>query len=414
MGGAPEPLTRPDQSVVIVGAGLAGLRVAEGLRGAGFAGRIVLVGDEPHEPYDRPPLSKAVLETEGHEETIALAPGDALAELRVELRLGARAVAIDRAARELELAGGERLAYDRLVLATGSRVRTLPLFPPDTQGVFYLRGLSEALALRAALAPSVRVAVVGGGVIGMEVAATARSRSCEVTVIEAAPRIMARAASPTVAGHILARHRREGVDVRLGVTVGSAERAAEGWRLALSDGETLAADVVVVGVGVAPNVELARDCGLAIDSGGVVVDGHGATDDPAIYAAGEVAVHYNAGLGRHDRQETWNHASVHGEHVGRALVGHDAPYAELGSYWSDQYDINLQAVGAPQGEADVVRGDPAEGRFLVFHLAEGHIVGVSALNAVRELRKARRLIGAPAPADVSVLADPQADLAALA
>jgi NADPH-dependent 2,4-dienoyl-CoA reductase/sulfur reductase-like enzyme len=356
-----------------------------------------------------------VLETEGHEHTIGLAPDGALDELALDLRLGRAVVAIDRGVRQVTLEGGERIAYDRLVLATGSRVRTLPMFPPGAPGVFYLRSLGDALNLRRALAPGAQVAVVGGGVIGMEVAASARARGCTVTVIEVAARIMARAASPTVSDYVAARHRAEGVDLRVGERVAAAARTdAGGHALTLASGERLAADVVVVGVGVVPNLELAQAAGLATDAGGVIVDAHGATSDAAVYAAGEVAIHYNAALGRHDRQETWNHASMHGEHVGRALVAAPAPYAELGSYWSDQYDINLQAVGAPLGEQDVVRGDPASGRFLVFHIAGGRIVGVSAVNAARELRKARRLIGAAAPADLAALSDPQADLALLA
>ncbi|HEX3918104.1 MAG TPA: FAD-dependent oxidoreductase [Caulobacteraceae bacterium] len=403
-----------DQTVVIVGAGLAGLRVAEGVRGAGFGGRVILVGEEAHAPYDRPPLSKAVLETEGHEDKIALSPAEALEELHVELRLGQRVEAIDRAARKVVFAGGERLAYDQLVLATGSRVRPLDMLPPGAPGVHYLRGLDDALALRSALTPGARVAIIGGGVIGMEVAASARQRGCEVTVIEAAGRPMARTASPPVSGYFERRHRAEGVALRLGVTVAAVEGGEGGaMRLRLSTGETVEADLVVVGVGVLPNVELAEAAGLEVRGGGVVVDAHGATADPAIFAAGEVATHFNALHGRHDRQETWNHAAVHGEHVGRALVAPGDEYGEAASYWSDQYDINLQIVGDPIGETDVVRGDPATGKFLVFHLAGGRVAGVSAINSTRELRTARKLIGGPQPADLGALADPTVALTAL-
>lgn len=410
---APEPLERPDQTVVIVGAGLAGLRVAEGVRGAGFPGRVVLVGDEPHPPYDRPPLSKAVLETEGHEHAIDLAPGTMLAALDVDLRLGEAVVGIDREARAAELRGGERIGWDRLVLATGSRVRSFDLLPPGAPGVHYLRGLDDALALRAELAAGRKVVIVGGGVIGLEVAAAARGRGCQVTVIEAAARVMARTAAPVISDYVQRRHRQAGVDLRLGATAAAAERAGGVLRLRLSTGETLEAETVVVGVGVLANIELALAAGLETGAGGVVVDGHGASSDPAIYAAGEVATHFNDLHGRHDRQETWNHAAAHGEHVGRSMVAPAELYSQAAAYWSDQYDINLQIVGAPQGEADVVRGDPASGRFVVFHLAGGLIAGVSAVNAARELRTARRLIGRPAP-DAAALADPAANLAALA
>jgi NADPH-dependent 2,4-dienoyl-CoA reductase/sulfur reductase-like enzyme len=410
---AAEPLERADQTVVIVGAGLAGLRVAEGLRGAGFAGRVILVGDERHEPYDRPPLSKAVLETEGHEDTIKLAPGAMLAALSIDLRLGEPAVRIDRDSCEIELEGGERIAYDRLVLATGSRVRTLDSLPPGAPCVRYLRGLDDARALRAELAPGRRVAIVGGGVIGLEVAATARGRGCEVTVIEAAARPMARTASPVISRFFEQRHRAEGVDIRLGATVAAVEPRAGGLRLRLSTGETVDAETVVVGVGVCANIELAAAAGLETRGGGVVVDAIGATSDPRIFAAGEVATHFNDFLGGHDRQETWNHAAAHGEHVGRSLVSPTELYSQAASYWSDQYDINLQIVGAPIGEVDVVRGDPASGRFLVFHLATGRVIGVSAVNAVRELRAARRLVGGRKAQDPAALGDPAMELASL-
>lgn len=403
-----EPLARPDQSVVIVGAGLAGVRAAEAVREAGFPGRVVLVGDEPHEPYDRPPLSKAVLQAGDGEAAIALSPDGGLAAIGVEARLGRRAVAIDRAARRVELEGGESLAYDRLVLATGSRVRTLDLLPPGAPGVHYLRGLDDALALRRTLQAGGALAVVGGGVIGMEVAASARALGCPCMVVEAGPRIMARAAAPAVSAFLDRRHRAEGVELRLGTSVAAVE---PGGRLRLSGGELVEARAVVVGVGVTPNLELARDSGLVVEPGGIVVDGLGTTSDPAVYAAGEVALHFNDRFGRHDRQETWAHAAAHGQHVGQALVAPAGAYSQPPSYWSDQYDINLQVVGAPIGERDVVRGDPAAGRFLVFHVLDGRIEGVSAINAVRELRTARRLLGRR-PASLDALADPAHDLAA--
>jgi len=414
MGAVIEPLERADQCVVIVGAGLAGVRVAEGVRGAGFPGRIVLVGDEIHLPYDRPPLSKAVLQVEGHEHTIGLSPEGAMAALNIELKTGHPAVSIARETRELVMADGERIAYDRLVLATGSRVRTLEVLPPGAPGVHYMRGLDDALALRAELTPGARVAIVGGGVIGLEVAASARARGCDVTVIEAGERAMARAASAPISAFMQGRHVREGVELHMATTVSGAEFQHAGpIRLLLSTGDVLEAEVVVVGVGVSPNLGLALGSGLDVRADGIVVDGCGATSDPAIYAAGEVAVHFNDAYGRHDRQENWAHAAAHGEHVGQALAAPAEPYRQIASYWTDQYDINLQVVGAPIGDTDVVRGDPASGKFLVFHLVGGLVAGVSAVNAVRELRAAKRMIGLAQPADLEALANPAIDLAAL-
>ena len=412
MTGDPAPPMRPGQSAVIVGAGLAGLRVAEALREAGFAGRVILIGDEPHPPYDRPPLSKSVLEAKSAEDRIALSPEGALDSIEVELRLGHPVTLIDRARREVEIEGGERLSYDRLVLATGSCVRTLDLLPLGMPRVHYLRGLDDARRLREALAGRPRLAVVGGGVIGLEVAATARGLGCGVTVIEAADRLMGRAASPTISDYMRRRHAAEGVKLRLGAAVADARADGGAIALTLSSGERLAADRVVVGVGVTPRANLAAACGLALSDGAILVDERGRTSDEAIYAAGEVAAHYNDAFGRHDRQETWNHAAQHGAHVGRALMGDPSAYRLIPSYWSDQYDINLMIEGAPAGDADVVRGDVDGGRFLVFHLAGGRVVGVSAVNAARELRAARRLIGRSA--DAAALADGAVGLAQLA
>lgn len=397
------------EQIVIVGSGLAGLRAAEGARAAGFAGRVILIGEEVHLPYDRPPLSKAVLLHDGHENEIGLAPAALIDENRIELKLGAAVTAIDRQARAVTLASGERIGYDRLVLATGSRVRTLQLFPLGAPSVHYVRGLDDALALRAAFATGKRLAVIGAGVIGLEVAASAASKGQAVTVLEAQSRVMARNCGHVLSDYFEQRHRAEGVVFRFGVTVSDAVRSEDEWRLQLSDGTTLSADNVVIGIGVAPNVELAQASGLDVRSEGVVVDAHGRTSDPSIYAAGEVAMHYNDRYGRHDRQETWAHAAAHGDHVGRSVIAAAAAYDELSSYWTDQYDINLQVVGAPIGERDVVRGDLEAGRFIVFHLVGNEVIGVSAVNAVRELRAAKKLIGASP--DAAKLADVSEPLA---
>jgi len=407
------PLSSGD-TVVVVGAGLAGLRTAEGLREAGFAGRVVLVGEEPHPPYDRPPLSKVVLTNEGHEHQIGLLPEADLEALNLDLKLGRAVIAIDRRARAVTLSDGEAIAYDRLVLATGSTIRVLPGLEPEQPGVHYLRTLDEALALRTALASAKRVAVIGAGVIGLEVAASAAKPDRLVTVIEAGDRAMSRAASPTISDFITGKHLDAGVNLRFGTTVTEVKTSASGLILTLSNSETLACDLVLVGIGVTPNDSLARAAGLDVQPGGVLVDGRGASSDPAIYVAGEVALHFNGLHGRHDRQETWAHAAAHGLHVGRSLMGPDDDYREMASYWTDQYDFTLNVIGEPIGEQDVVRGDPASGQFLVFHLVGGKVVGVSGVNAARELRTAKRLIGSGRVIDLGVLADTAVDLKTLA
>lgn len=401
-------------TIVIVGASLAGLRVAEGARNAGFDGRIVLIGDEEHPPYDRPPLSKSVLLDDDYRKQLSLAPDEQVSALHLEMKLGRPVVGIDREGRRVLIAGGEAVAYDRLVLATGSSVRILPGMEPGHAGVCYLRTLDEALQLRRRLAGARRVLIVGAGVIGLEVAAAASKGGAQVTVVEAGERVMGRAASVPVTEFITRRHLAAGVDIRFGVTVQSLEPVGEGALATLSDGASLAADVVVVGVGVKPNDQIARDAGLEVEGGGIVVDGLGRTSDPAIYAAGEVAVHYNARAGRHDRQETWAHAAAHGAHVGRSIVDPGAEYDELGSYWTDQYDFTLNVVGRPIGDLNVTRGDPASGQFVVLHLVDARVVGASAVNATRELRAAKGLIGLDRTFTQEELADPSTDLRALA
>ena len=399
----------PSETVVIVGAGIAGVRAALTLRESGFAGRVRLLSDEIHTPYDRPPLSKGVLVDPEGEKRISLDPQQQLAAGGIELLTSARCIAIDRAARTLRLETGEEIAYDRLVLAMGSSVRTIESLPRGAPGVHYLRTLDDALALRAAVGVPSRIAVVGAGVIGLEVAASLGGKGHRVTVIDPAERVMGRSASPVLSSFLERRHRAENIDLRLMTAIVSVTRADGAIGLSLSDGGQLWVDAVIVGVGVLPNIALGQDCGLETRPGGIVTDARGQTSDPAIYAAGEVAFHLNIGLGRHDRQETWAHAATHGEHVAHAIMGRDDGYKEPASYWTDQYDINIQVIGNPLGEQDIVRGDLDAGSGLVFHLRAGRIAGVSAINAVREMRTARKMLGI-APEDPAVLADPAIDL----
>lgn len=397
------------QSVIIVGAGIAGVRLALTLREGGFSGAVRLISDEQHLPYDRPPLSKSVLvDPEGHKH-ISLDPEQQLTSERIELLTGTRCVAIDRSDRAVDLASGARVSYDRLVLATGSTVRTVKGFPPGMPGVHYLRTLDDALALKRAAREKRRIAVIGAGVIGLEVAASLVSQGHRVTIVDPASRVMARSASIPLGEHLERRHRSEGVDIRLNTVVEVAEAVGDGFELSLSGGHTLSVDLVIIGVGVFPNDDLARSSGLETQPHGIVVNAQGRTSDAAIYAAGEVAFYFNDELGRHDRQETWAHAAAHGEHVARAILGADDGYREQSSYWTDQYDISVQVIGQPSGERDIIRGALAHGSGLIFHVDRDSLVGVSAINAVRELRVARRLIGLHFD-NPSLLADTGVDL----
>lgn len=399
-------MSQMDRSIVIVGAGLAGDRAAFALRDRGYEGAITLVGAEIQRPYDRPPLSKAVLKTPGAEDLLFFRNAEDYHAAGVELVLGRTVTAIDRERRTVRLSDREGLGYDKLVLATGSKLRTLEALPYRAPGVFYLRDMSDALALRAAFDRGGRVAVIGGGVIGLEAAATAAARGLKVTVIEAGPRLMARAAGELIGGLLTRLHRQAGVEVRCGVGLEGVASGRDGHRLTLSDGSIVDAQIVIVGVGVTAQTDLAAAAGLEVSSHGVVVDGHGRTVDPRIYAAGEGAFHFNARVRRHERQENWHHAAAHGDHVGRSLVAPDQPYAELSSYWTDQYQVSLQSTGVAVAERDVVRGQIDADHFIVFHLDQGRVVGASGLNAARELRGAKALIRGGAIVDPAKLADP--------
>lgn len=400
----------PQSRIVIVGAGIAGIRAAFGLRDAAFEGAILLLNEEVHAPYDRPPLSKAVLTGEAGIDAISLAVPQDLDAARIEIRNGVRCIGIDRDARSVVCTDGEVLHYDRLILATGSALRTLAGFEPGTQGVHYLRTLDDALRMRAKLPSAACVLVIGAGVIGLEVAAACVKDGRRVVVIDPAQRVMARAAAPGLSAFLEERHRAEGVELLLGTTVEKASHGDDGWHIQLSDGTELHPDLVIVGIGVTPRTELAQAANLAVTPAGIVADRSGRTSDPAIYAAGEVTFGFNERLGRHDRQETWAHAVAHGEHVARAIMGHDDGYGDQCSYWTDQFDVSVLVFGDCSGTRDVVRGEGT--RFLIFHLRDSDVIGVTAVNAARLLRQARKLVGKRVT-DVDALADETVDLASL-
>ncbi|MGT2432156.1 NAD(P)/FAD-dependent oxidoreductase [Cupriavidus basilensis] len=377
---------------MIVGAGLAGVSAAEGLRQVGYVGRILLVGDEPERPYDRPPLSKSVLLDPAEAKRIDLRDATFYKERDIELRLGDAVTRIDRPGQRAQFADGSTEHFDKLLIATGSSLRLLPELPPQTPNVYYLRRLIDALALRDALPNIKRLLVVGAGVIGLEVAAVAKVMGIDVTVIEAGARPMVRATCPMLCEFIVAQHRIRGVNIQTQVTITDVSSASAGYRILLSNGETIIADAIVVGVGVVPNAGLAEEAGLPVVDGGVAVDGHGRTKDPNIYAAGEVACHFNARLARLDRQENWHHAAAHGMHVGRSVISPTEDYDEICGYWSDQYDFSVQSFGVSVGDTDVLRGDPASGSFTIFHLVDRVVRGVSSINAPREMRIGKALV----------------------
>jgi 3-phenylpropionate/trans-cinnamate dioxygenase ferredoxin reductase subunit len=398
-------------AIVIAGGGQAGGWAAKTLRTEGYAGRIVLLGDEPHPPHERPPLSKAVLAGSSEPDVCHLFKPDALAELALECEPGERALAIDRAARTVLTDRNRRLHYDRLILAMGSRVRRLTVPGADLPGVFYLRTIADALALRERLTTNARLLVVGGGWIGLEAAATARKREATVTVLEAADRLCARAAPPELSEFLLRLHTGHGVEVRLGAGLASLRSAPGGGIVAsLADGTELDADAVLIGVGIVPNVELARDAGLEVRNG-IVVDDQGRTSDPDIFAAGDVTDQPGARLGRRVRLESWQNAQDQAIVAAKAALGGDARHDPLPWFWSDQYEANIQILGLPERWPEAVRrGEPASANFSLFYLRDGAIEAVASVNAPRDLRAARRLIEQRKPVRAADLADPAVNL----
>ena len=400
---------------VIVGGGQAGGRAAEALRAAGFAGRIVLLAEEAHRPYERPPLSKGLLTGEaGGEaggEAVFLRPDAYYAEQGIEVRAGCRVEAIDRAARRVVLADGTPLAYDGLLLATGSRLRRLPLPGADLAGVHYLRGLDDSRALRAALTQARRLVVVGGGYIGLEVAAAARTCGVAVTVLEAADGLLRRQVAAPLGDWFAQLHAAHGVDIVTGARVAAFEGGDRVTAVACEDGTAYSADAVVVGVGVVPDTELAEAAGLDVNDG-IVVDACGRTADPAIFAAGDVTRHPNDILGRSLRLESWQNAELQAAAAARTMAGTPTPYAQVPWFWTDQYDVNFQMIGLPDNADQWVwRGDPArDSAFSLFYLAGGRVVGANAVNKGKDIAPARKMIETGARPDPEALADPETSL----
>ncbi len=403
-----------DRTVVIVGAGHAGGRAAQAMRQYGFEGRILLIGEEPHVPYERPPLSKELIVTDAGLEKVQLHEAAWYAENRIDLIAGNGAASIDAAGRRVELADGRAVAFDRLMLTTGARVRRLPVPGADLDGVFYLRTLDDSDAIKARISAGTEVAVIGGGFIGLEIAGSAVKLGATVKVLEAADRPMGRSVAPEVADWFARMHRDRGVDLRLGVTVGALEGTGAVSGVRLGGGSIVPAEVVVIGIGILPNVEIAEAAGLAVDNG-IVVDDRGRTSHPDIYAAGDVANQPNAFAGRRLRLESYQNAQDQAAAVARNLCGADEAYEDSLWVWSDQHDVNLQMTGAPEHWDRLVwRGNPDDGPATVFYLAAGRIVAVNTIDNGREMRPAQRLMQSDKAFEADALADTSVKLLKLA
>ena len=395
-------------TIVIVGTGQAGGWAAQTLRKEGYAGKVVLVGDELHIPYERPPLSKAVLSGEAAVESTHLIKREAFDELALDWRPGVRVTAIDRAAKRLRVNEGEPIAYDKLILCNGGRARTLQVPGADLAGVFTLRNIEDACALGQALLPGKKLLVVGGGWIGLEVAATARKKGMDVTVVEAMKRLCERTVPAEISEYLSKLHAAHGTQVILGAGVEKLARNALGMlAVTLNDGRQLECDTVVVGIGLIPNDELAREAGLECD-GGVVVDAQCQTSDPDILAAGDVASWHSQWAGRRMRLESWQNAQEQGIAAARSALGHEVDHQPLPWFWSDQYDSNLQIYGVPASSHRVVmRGAPGSDSFVLFYLDGDVISAALGPNSAKDLRFARRLIEQRKVIDPERLADVQ-------
>jgi 3-phenylpropionate/trans-cinnamate dioxygenase ferredoxin reductase subunit len=393
----PETSPGASSTVAIIGGGQAGAEVATLLRQNRFDGKIVLIGDEEHLPYLRPPLSKTFLAGEIGSEALVYKAASAYERANVELRLGVRVEEIDRGAKRLTLSNGEVLSYDRLVIATGGGARKLPVPGSELSNIFYLRKISDVDSLRPHMTAGRRLVVVGGGYVGLEVAAVAIKQGVLVTVLEGAPRVLARVTAPEMSQFYERMHRKAGVDIQTGVTVSGFSAGPDGRSVGAvlcGEAKPVAADFVLIGIGLSPNTELAERAGLAVD-GGVLVDDHSRTDDPDIYAIGDCSAHAHHGfLERKIRIESVPNALEQARAVAASITGRAIPQAAAPWFWSDQYDLKLQMVGLSDGyDTLALRGSPESRSFIAFYLKEGQVIAADSVNRPGDFMAAKRLVG---------------------
>lgn len=392
-------------NVVIAGAGHAAGQAVVTLMHHDFPGRIVLVGEEPQLPYQRPPLSKKYLAGELAAERLYLKPPSFFDDPRIEVLSRTRVEHVDREACRLQTADGAPIPYDTLILATGSRVRRLDVEGAALGGIFYLRTIGDVDSIRAGLGPGKRIVIVGAGYIGLEVAAVCRQRGLDVTVLEMADRVMSRVVSPEVSAFYQAQHDLHGVRLRLATGLESFLGDGHVTGVRTGDGDTIPADLVVVGVGIVPNTELAESAGLAVDNG-IVVDDRCLTADPAVYAIGDCTSHPNAIYGRRVRLESVHNAVEQAKTAALNVCGIETHYADVPWFWSDQYDLKLQIAGLSQGyDQTVLRGDPASAHFSCAYLRDGALIAIDAINAPRDFMQSKPLIANAVRCDPAVLGD---------
>lgn len=397
-----------------MGASLAGATAAVTLREDGFDGRVVLVGEERHLPYERPPLSKEYLRGEVAFERALVRPGDLYAEQEIETRLGVRAVRLDPAESIVELADGERLPYDKVLIATGSRNRRPDIGGLDLEGVFDLRTVDDADRIRTEARRGRKAVVVGMGFIGSEVTASLRQLDVDVAVVAPGSAPLERVLGEEVGGVLADIHRERGVELHFADSVDAFEGSDRVERVVTAAGVQIECDFAVVGVGVEPAVELAAGTSVEVDNG-IVVDEYCRTSVEDVYAAGDVANHYHPVFERRIRVEHWDNALKHGPAAARNMLGKDEPYEEIPWFWSDQYETNLQYAGYHTSWDElVVRGNLGARSFVAFYCTEGRVLAAVAVNSGRDLRRTVPLIKARRPVDPAKLRDPDIDLRTLA
>lgn len=403
-------MSADDPGVLIVGAGHAGGTAAALLRQYGYAGPVRIVGEEPLPPYQRPPLSKAWLKGEADSDSLLLRPREAWADLGVDLQTGTTVAAIDLEARKATLASGADLPFSALILATGATARTVPLPGADHSSVLRLRTATDADRIRAALGPDRRVVIIGGGYVGLEVAASARALGAEATIIEREPRLLARVASPELAAAFDRRHRAEGVEI---VCAARPVEVLDGRSVALDDGRLIEGDAVLVGVGAAPCDALARAAGLAC-ADGVIVDERSRASASGVWAIGDCAFRPSPLFGLHMRIESVPSALEQARQAAADIAGAPQPQPEVPWFWSDQYDLKLQIAGiAVDPDQRIVRGDPGSDRFSVWSLRQGRVLAVEAVGAPADFMGGKQLIARRSRPDPGHLADANVPIKAL-
>lgn len=380
-------------TIIIIGGGQAGAQVAQSLRQAGHEGAIRLIGEESYPPYQRPPLSKKFLAGEIGPDSLWIRPPAFYGTQNIDFIPDSRVVSVDTKANRVELANGNTISFDRLVLATGTSARSLPVDGADLDGVVSLRSITDVDAIRTRLQAASSLVIVGAGYIGLEVAAVARMMGKSVTVIEAQDRAMKRVVSPQISSFYEELHRSKGVQLRFDTPLEGFEGDGSVTGVRIGGGDVLAADLVLVAVGAAPNEGLATDCGIETDNG-IIVDGGGQTSIETVYAAGDCTRFYSSRYGRSVRMESVQNAIDQAKAVAQAMTGEDIDYDPLPWFWSDQYDVKLQIAGLSDGYDDTVMvGDPGKQKFYVAYLRKGQLIAVDSINSPRSHMMARRAIG---------------------